>query len=96
MSDPTPEQIVDNILSELYAPDSSLPLRNAVASNEPLAVAIAYVLDKIRDDELAVGTLRRLYEDKLRAQFKGPRAYDTVVTYVKRFLKRDPLTGKSL
>lgn len=92
---PTPQEEVDNILAGMPVPTGDLPKRNAVASNPRLAEAVAYCLDKIRSGELRI-SLSRLYNEKLRAAFNGPRAFDTVKTYVRLFLRRDFITGEDL
>lgn len=91
----TPEDAVDALLAGMPPAEDDRPIRNVVADNEPLSRAIIRSLDLIEAGKLSI-SLKRFYEDSLRATFKGPRSYDTVKTYVRYFLKRDYRTGKAL
>ncbi len=95
MSEPSPRQLVDELLAGMPSPEDERLPRNLLVANKALAEAVVYTLDKIQEGTLRI-TLKRFYESKMRAQFRGPRSFDTVKVYVKEFLKRDFLTGKPL
>lgn len=90
MTDPTPQQIVDELIAGMSFPDPDLP-KNSVADNPKLVEALNYVIGMIQRKELHI-SIKVMYEENLRAPFKGPRSFDTVKTYIRYYLKLDPNT----
>ena len=94
MNEPAPEDIVNDLLADVDIPAK----RNVISDNEPLAAAIRHFLDlKLRDDDRVRGiTLAWFYREKLRDRFGGPRTMDTVRSFARDILKRDPISGVAL
>ena len=90
---PAPSDIVDTLLNDLDMPSK----RNVISDNADLAAAVRHFLDlkKANDPRVAGITLAWFYKNKLRDRFGGPRTMDTVRTYVREILKRDPSTGEN-
>lgn len=86
---------MQELLAGIDTPDPGMPIRNAVAENPRLVEAIEFVLDGIRDKKIHL-TLRHIYESGMREKFDGPRAIDTVKTFIRLYLKRDFRTGEPL
>lgn len=94
MTKPARKSLVAKLLSDVARPGK----RNVISDNAELSKAITDFLDlkEANDDSVCGITLSSFYLNQLRTVTGGPRTMDTVRTYVREILRRDPKTGRAL